>query len=58
MDLHHHEVATAGQSEMTMTFTPLTRMADNLLLYKYIIKKYCPPEWKDGHLHAQAIVRR
>jgi len=38
MDLHHHEVATAGQSEMTMTFNTLTRMADNLLLYKYIIK--------------------
>jgi glutamine synthetase len=38
MDLHHHEVATAGQSEMSMTFTTLTRMADNLLLYKYIIK--------------------
>ena len=38
MDLHHHEVATAGQSEMTMTFTTLTRMADNLLLYKYITR--------------------
>jgi len=38
MDLHHHEVAAAGQSEMSMTFTTLTRMADNLLLYKYIIK--------------------
>ena len=38
MDLHHHEVATAGQSEMTMTFASLTRMADNLLLYKYIIR--------------------
>jgi glutamine synthetase len=38
MDLHHHEVATAGQSEMSMSFTTLTRMADNLLLYKYIIK--------------------
>src|SRR5512139_482575 len=38
MDLHHHEVATAGQSEMSMSFTTLTRMADHLLLYKYIIK--------------------
>lgn len=38
MDLHHHEVATAGQSEMSMHFTTLTRMADDLLLYKYIIK--------------------
>jgi glutamine synthetase len=38
MELHHHEVATAGQSEMGMRFTTLTRMADNLLLYKYIVK--------------------
>jgi glutamine synthetase len=38
MDLHHHEVAAAGQGEMSMTFTTLTHMADNLLLYKYIVK--------------------
>jgi glutamine synthetase len=36
MDLHHHEVATAGQA--SMTFTTLIRMADNLLIHKYIIK--------------------
>ena len=38
MEIHHHEVATAGQTELGMTFTTLTRMADNLLLYKYIAK--------------------
>jgi glutamine synthetase len=38
MDLHHHEVAAAGQGEMSITFTTLTHMADNLLLYKYIVK--------------------
>ncbi len=38
IEVHHHEVATAGQSEIGMRFAPLTRMADNLLLYKYIIK--------------------
>jgi glutamine synthetase len=38
MELHHHEVATAGQSEMGMRFTTLTRMADNLMLYKYVVK--------------------
>ncbi|MCC7119802.1 MAG: type I glutamate--ammonia ligase [Anaerolineales bacterium] len=38
MDLHHHEVAAPGQSEMSMHFTTLTRMADDLLLYKYVIK--------------------
>jgi len=38
IEVHHHEVATAGQSEIGMRFATLTRMADNLLLYKYIIK--------------------
>lgn len=38
MEIHHHEVATAGQTELGMRFTTLTHMADNLLLYKYIAK--------------------
>lgn len=37
-EVHHHEVATAGQCEIDIKFDKLTRMADNLLLYKYIIK--------------------
>jgi glutamine synthetase len=35
---HHHEVATAGQAEIDMRFTTLTRMADNLMMYKYVVK--------------------
>ena len=38
MEIHHHEVATAGQTELGMRFDTLTRMGDNLLLYKYIAK--------------------
>ncbi len=38
MEVHHHEVATAGQTELGMRFDTLTRMADNLLIYKYIAK--------------------
>ena len=38
IEAHHHEVATAGQAEIDMRFTKLTRMADNLMLYKYVIK--------------------
>jgi glutamine synthetase len=38
MEVHHHEVATAGQTELGIRFTTLTRMADQLLTYKYIAK--------------------
>lgn len=37
-EIHHHEVATAGQAEIDMRYQPLKRMADQLMLYKYIIK--------------------
>ncbi len=38
VEAHHHEVATAGQSEIDMRFAPLLRMADQLMWYKYICK--------------------
>jgi glutamine synthetase len=38
VEVHHHEVATGGQNEIDMRFASLTRMADQLMLYKYIVK--------------------
>jgi glutamine synthetase len=38
IEAQHHEVATAGQNEIDMRFAPLLKMADNLMLFKYIIK--------------------
>jgi glutamine synthetase len=38
IEVHHHEVATAGQNEIDMRFDRLTPMADKLLMYKYIVK--------------------
>jgi len=38
VEVHHHEVGTAGQTEVDMRFDTLTRMADKVLWYKYCAK--------------------
>ena len=38
IEVHHHEVATAGQCEIDMKFQSLTRMGDQMMWYKYIVK--------------------
>ena len=38
VEAHHHEVATAGQSEIDMKFEPLVKMGDQFMWFKYIIK--------------------
>jgi glutamine synthetase len=39
VEVHHHEVAGAGQCEIDMRFAPLLTMADNLMKYKYVIRQ-------------------
>ena len=38
VEMQHHEVGTAGQSEIDFRFGTLLKTADNLMLYKYVIK--------------------
>ena len=38
IEAQHHEVATGGQAEIDMKFRDLVRMADQLMMYKYICK--------------------
>jgi glutamine synthetase len=45
IEVQHHEVATAGQAEIDMRFDTLLRMADKLMLYKYVVKNVA---WQAG----------
>ena len=38
VEAQHHEVATAGQSEIDLRVQPLLKAADELLLFKYVLK--------------------
>ena len=38
VECQHHEVGTAGQAEIDLKFQELVHMADQMLLYKYIVK--------------------
>jgi glutamine synthetase len=38
IECHHHEVATAGQCEIDQRFDTLVKSADNMMLYKYVIR--------------------
>jgi glutamine synthetase len=46
IEVHHHEVATSGQAEIDMRFAPLLEMADQVQLYKYIIKNVAKAKGK------------
>jgi len=46
VEVHHHEVASAGQCEIDMRFSTLTDMGDRLMLYKYLAKMYAREHFK------------
>ncbi len=46
VECQHHEVATAGQAEIDMRFSPLLSMADQFMWFKYIIKNVARAENK------------
>ena len=57
VEAQHHEVGAGGQCEIDMRFDSLLRMADKVLMYKYIVKNIAARR-QDRHLHAQADLRR
>lgn len=38
VEVQHHEVGTAGQAEIDLKFMSLVKHADDIMLYKYIVK--------------------
>jgi len=41
IEVHHHEVATAGQCEIDMKYKELLQMGDQMMWFKYVIKNIC-----------------
>ncbi len=58
IERQHHEVATGGQAEIDFRFDTLVKTADNMMLYKYVIKNVARQARQDGDLHAQAALWR
>lgn len=46
VEAQHHEVATAGQSEIDMRFKPLLQMGDQMAWFKYVLKNVA---YRHGH---------
>jgi glutamine synthetase len=55
VEAHHHEVATAGQSEIDMKFTNLLKMADQLMWYKYIVRNIAKKNNKTACFMAKPV---
>lgn len=46
VEVQHHEVGTGGQAEIDLHFETLTKMADNMLKYKYVTKNVAKRQGK------------
>jgi len=55
IEAHHHEVATAGQSEIDMEYAELTKMCDQFMWFKYVIKNVAKRHGKTVTFMAKPI---
>ena len=57
VEAQHHEVATGGQCEIDMQFAPLVEMADNVMMYKYIVKNVASKHGKTATFMPKPLSR-